>query len=240
MATAKQQDTKLFACGDTHGNWEALNEKTAALVARYPEAKIVLISVGDFGFWPEIEAYSLDKINIYKGQLSIYFCPGNHENWWALKEREQKATSDIIKVSKNIFYCSFGATKRFNGKTFLFCGGADSIDKNARTLGVDWFPEEIINERDMTYLPDKKVHVIISHTSPNSVNYLLSKYLPNRMVYNTDPSAKYLNFVYDKYIPSRWYFGHWHVSCQFRDRDTEFTCLDKIDGTGVSLTEIYL
>lgn len=235
--------SKVFIIGDIHGNWPLLNQKTKQLIEKYPDEKIDLISVGDFGYWPRFnnEDYSLKKIETYNNQLKIYFCPGNHEDWWALKELDDNIGSFIPKVHKNIYYCSFGATKTFNGKRFLFCGGAESVDKNYRTLGLDWFPEETINEKDMTYLPEnKKIHVIISHTSPNEVNYQLNRHLDKKIIYNNDPSAKYLNFIYSKYRPLKWYFGHWHISAQFHDRDTEFVCLNQIDSDKLNLIEFYI
>lgn len=230
--------SRVFICGDTHSNWDMLNKKTQEIFDRNPE-KVDLIVAGDFGYWPNIEEASLSKIQLYDKRLRIFFCPGNHENWWALKELEKDHFNEPIRVHTNIFYCPFGTTRNFNGRTFLFCGGADSIDKNSRMLGVDWFPEEIIRESDMEMLPDKRVQVIISHTCPSSVYYALSKYLPNPNLWSNDPSTKYLSIIFRQYQPKRWFFGHWHTYCSFRDFDTEFTCLDRIDSNRTSLVEYF-
>ena len=41
-----------------------------------------------------------------------------------------------------------------DGRIVLFMGGADSIDKKYRKIGFDWFPEELITQKDIYELPD--------------------------------------------------------------------------------------
>lgn len=219
MITHFIRNKKLFICGDTHGDWKALNEKTKQIINLSGDRHIDLVICGDFGYWPKFaeEMYKLSNVNTYDGQITIYFCPGNHEDWWSLKEIEDNYPKDrIIPIYDNINYCTFGSIKSFGNTTFLFCGGADSIDKNKRILGSDWFPEEIITASDMYRLPDEKsthIDVVISHTCPEIIVKRVQKFLSYTITEN-DPSREYLSIIFDMFRPKLWYFGHFHQHIQ--------------------------
>jgi len=103
-----------------------------------------------------------------------------------------------------------GSTYKLDdGRNILFMGGADSIDKQWRTPGFDWFPEEHITQRDMENLPDEKVDIFITHTCPNE---LLPEMIKHDYRKKDDPSNYYLSELWKIYKPDLWYFGHWHHS----------------------------
>ena len=96
-----------------------------------------------------------------------------------------------------------------DGRTVLFIGGADSIDKEWRTRGVSWFPQEVITAADVDALPDCNVDIVISHTCPAE---LLPTLLEEDSRKTNDPSNTALSYVLERYSPRLWYFGHWHAS----------------------------
>lgn len=216
--------------GDTHGNWSALNEFLHGLSfpwlsnGIYVDRSIlkeehIVIVCGDFGYWPKLDRFGLSKIKLPEN-VKVYFCPGNHEDWESLSLLPTGPSgTDIVEVRKGIYYCPFGSTLVIDGKTFLFCGGADSVDKHLRTPGYDWFAEEIITDADMDKLPNVEVDVVISHTCPS---FLLDKIgmedIPWIHEKYEDPSCKQLDIVFNKYRPEVWHFGHFHQDSSTDDR----------------------
>jgi predicted phosphohydrolase len=196
---------KILMLGDVHAHWTLLNDLIAK---KKPD---IILQCGDYGYWKNLQG----KLVKFNGQVirynlhgvdtkntKIYFCDGNHEDHWSLRKIRK------TEISPNIFYMKRGSTLQLpDGRTVLFIGGANSIDKNVRTTGLDWFPEEVISQRDVINLPDVNVDIVVSHTCPEEfLPYVMSNHYTN----DNDCSRKALSYVLEKYRPSLWYFGHWH------------------------------
>lgn len=188
--------------GDVHGDWKSL---TLVIDHYRPDA---VIQVGDFGYWPNCQTIWPPP----KFDAPIYFCDGNHEDHWSLASRKSN------EVAPNVFYQPRGSVKDILGKKFLFFGGASSIDKNRRTLGIDWFPEEVASISDLYNLEDTEgVKIVISHTAPSFLTVL-----PND---TNDPTRQILDEVFEKVNPKKWFFGHYHWAATFNERGCEFSLL---------------
>ena len=113
-------------------------------------------------------------------------------------------------------------------------GGANSIDKEYRTPGFDWFPEEEITQADLDNCPDEntKIDIVISHTVPNSIF--------NRMnlLRERESSTFALELIHKTYRPELWYFGHFHQYYEMYSDTTKFIGLDKINGITTSWKNI--
>jgi len=199
---------KTLIVGDVHGRFGDLN---TLINKQKPD---MIICCGDFGYWPGVKGLSFDDIK--PQDTKILWCDGNHENHWALKERE---SDEIV---PNVVYMPRGSTYTLDdGRTILFMGGADSIDKGMRTLGKDWFPEEVIRDRDLENLPDTKIDIVVSHTCP----YELTNSICKSDFKHVEPSNYALSNIWVKYHPELWYFGHWHFYKEHSERGTKFTTL---------------
>jgi len=186
--------SRIIITGDVHGNFKRLN---MLINKNKPE---LIICCGDFGYWPN-SGRDLTDIKL-QGAEKLLWCEGNHEDHWSLANRE---SDEIV---PGIIYMPRGSTYELpDGRTILFMGGADSIDKRARTLGRDWFPEEIITQKDMMNLPDIKVDIFITHTCPNELIDTLKLQYPEK---GHEPSNDALTELWKIYKPDLWYFGHWH------------------------------
>ncbi len=220
---------KIIVCGDTHGEWSYLN---TLINKRNPD---IILQCGDYGYWPSFE---VKDIGLYDTQYvrrttyklcgvknpntKIYWCDGNHQECSKVNKRKNN------EICPNIFYMKRGSTLTLpDGRVVLFMGGADSIDKQHRTPGHDWFPEEIISQKDIYDLPDVKVDIIISHTCPVEFN-ILSEFRAK----HGDPSRLALSSLLEKYSPSLWYYGHWHTFKQGNYKDTQWFCLNMSGYTG--------
>jgi len=213
---------KIIVCGDVHGCWGFLNE----LIKK--EDPNIILQCGDFGYWPSFDMkMAVDnpapyiratyKFNgIENDKTKIYWCDGNHEEFSKLNVIKNNETHP------NVFYMKRGATLTLpDGRVVLFMGGAESIDKHYRIQGLDWFPEELITQKDVYNLPDIKVDIIISHTCPTEFNIY-----DGLMLKCNDPSRKALSTLLEKYNPSLWYFAHWHIYAEGSYKDTKWFCLN--------------
>ena len=121
-----------------------------------------------------------------------------------------------------MYFCSRGSSLILpDGRRVLFAGGADSMDKNQRIIGHDWFAEENISERQFRRMSTHAfIDIIISHTCPDSFEVHGSEGKYN------DSNRVALDSLLGIYRPSLWYFGHWHKYQSGMSDNTCWTCLD--------------
>lgn len=231
----------IIVTGDIHGHWGPLNQ----LISK-KKPKIVLQG-GDLGWWPRFHGYPKfrtrrddygrwikpgDNYGIKTQGSELFFCPGNHEDWEELLLR----TSVPAHLYGDVYYMKRGATLTLpDGRVVLFMGGAISVDKNDRTPGMNWFPQELIPYAEFYKLQEaglKKVDIVISHTCPNEFNYEVDVQLRKRPDYALwsykfmDCSQQVLSAILEEYKPSLWYFGHFHVTAKGQHDNTKWFCLN--------------
>jgi len=202
----------IMVMGDVHGEWGALN----TLVNK--KRPNIILQCGDFGYWPRMEEPDYRQRHIRAGRLpkhpkmpegtTLYWCDGNHE------DHESLGLRDTDEFWPRVIYKPRGSTLELpDGRVVLFMGGAASYDKEYRTIGLDWFPEEMISYAEVDALdPNLRVDIVISHTCPEEFDV---KYCSFRMY---DGCRKALSHILKMYRPSLWYFGHWHQHRQLYDR----------------------
>lgn len=220
MGTRKNE---IIVCGDTHAEWGYLNK----LITRH--RPYIILQCGDWGWWPKFDnTYALSwngkkwhqrgVKNLHQdGRMTfVYWCPGNHEDWWDLVN-EQNKHEGPVEVQPGVFYMKRGEILRLpDGRNVLFMGGADSIDKELRTIGRDWFPDEIITQADIYNLPDPDettIDIVISHTCPREFHdeIMQRENSARTRAKFEDPSMMALSYILHTYQPSLWYFGHFHL-----------------------------
>lgn len=204
---------KILIIGDTHAKFNYLKN---IIDAQKPD---LTIQLGDFGFWPNDPTFKqLSSIKDY----NILFIDGNHEDHESLKKFENV---------DNLKYMKRGSVYQLNdGRKCLFMGGANSIDKDIRTPGFDWFPEETIKDKDIVLDNNLTIDIVFSHTCPESFLYDF-KNMPFK-IDEKDPSRKYLQIILEYYKPSLWYFGHFHTYQTGKYKSTKWTCLNQIGDNG--------
>jgi len=196
---------KILITGDIHNEFRKLNN---LISKKKPD---LVICCGDFGYWPRV-SWGTPVLNIKPQGSEILFCDGNHEDFWSLKNR----TSD--ELAPDVHYMPRGSTFTLqDGRTIMFMGGAESVDKYQRTVGVDWFPEETIQQKDLYNLPNIKVDIFITHTSPVELLHELKPYREKSI----EPSNWALSELWKIYKPNLWIFGHWHLYRELKLFDTK-------------------
>ena len=98
-------------------------------------------------------------------------------------------------------------------------GGAESTDKENRTIGINWWSQEVPSYADMDKALDSlenhdwKVDYIISHNCPERVGMRFITEHNAQGLYNTkinDPVSNFLQYVVEKAEFKHLYYGHWH------------------------------
>ena len=219
---------KVMFVGDVHGDWTALN---AFIAHHQPD---ILIQAGDFGYyWDHNQYKSQGKIK--PGKTKIYWVAGNHENHDILKKSGKFPYGSITEIEENIFFCAFGSTLTLpDRRKVLFCGGADSIDKQYRIIGKSWWRNETIQNDEFDYLAGHvdelgSIDIVVSHTCPTFFDLKINGWLEEKY---KDPSCEALNQIFKIFKPSLWFFGHFHMMDRGKYEQCEWFVLDCIDVKG--------
>ena len=180
----KTQNAKIFVCGDTHGR----SQDTKKLNSRnFPEQKEltkedVVIQLGDFG-WVWYYSFENNKEQEYwldwfaKKNYTLAIVLGNHENYDIIEKLPwiEKWGNQVQVLSRKvgeIYFLKRGAIYEINGRTILTIGGAYSIDKSFRALGVSWWSQEELSREEIDNClneieqSDKQFDYILTHTCP--------------------------------------------------------------------------
>lgn len=143
---------KILVVGDTHGHAGAIEQK--AQCAKYLDATHILI-VGDFGLWPGHDGVKfLDDVNSIAREYDthIFALPGNHENhdmWNKFLDMGLPTSSGFTYVRDRLLFSPKVHNWKWGNKRFYICGGAVSIDKQWRTEGHSWWPNETFSYNDL-------------------------------------------------------------------------------------------
>lgn len=207
------RNNRIAVCGDIHGNFGPLN----TFMNKHKDHLDIILQCGDFGYWPKEIFYYQHPLK--NGEIKIFWCDGNHED-----HEEIKRIDESGEVYPNVYYMKRGSVLVLpDGRKVLFIGGGLSIDKQYRTPGFDWFPEETITERDLINLPDDDIDIVISHTAPIEFNCI-----DRHLEWMYDRSRDALSYVLRKYRPKLWYFAHMHLYKEGVFEGCKWTCLGAI------------
>lgn len=171
---------KLIILSDVHGN--ILRCQDVAL--RHPNTPIIQLGDLGVGFVPREVIENLPP--------NFLFFPGNHDN------------RKIAVTMKNCL----GHYGHVYGNDFFFVSGADSKDKDMRTEGVNWWPdEELTYEQGQSCIDDwaqSKSQVIISHDLPQRI--VEAYYL----IYDKSRTRQILDTMIEIRKPKLVVYGHHH------------------------------
>jgi len=211
---------KVYATGDTHID---LDVKKLSF-KNWPESRKLtkndyLIVCGDFGLiWANNpspwEIYWMKWFN--ERPYTTLFVDGNHENFYRLFQLKiiEKFGGKVGQVSDSIFHLKRGEIYTIAEKKFFCFGGAESIDKESRLVGISWWKEEVPTHVEMDYglenleKHDNKVDFIISHTLPTCFKRVLG-YGDYKDKW-TDPTCKFLQHLYETIEFKNGFGGHFH------------------------------
>jgi len=209
---------RILFLGDIHGEIELLKEA----IKKAKENKCDrIIQVGDFGLFPYLYSQFIKDLNHIDNNIDIYWIDGNHENHEVIQSYKYSplptplSNMEIDYKGGNIFYIPRGYTEILNNQKILYIGGADSIDKNSRTPGMDWWHEEKLTNKDYIKCIEKEnIDIVISHDCPQ-----------NRVItHPNEGSREILTAIVEKLNPKILIHGHHHLnySCIYMNTGTIF------------------
>lgn len=169
----------------------------------YPDHEIIV--VGDFGMD--------EKSRNRKFPNNLKFFRGNHDH-------------PTYSIQHPNYLFDYGM---YEDDIFILAGG-DSIDKQYRKAGIDWWPDEQLNyttmQNALEYYKQKKPKILVCHEAPFRYHYQLRNAAVTAKPYLSqfgDPkgnsTAFLLDDMIDAHIPNHIIHGHWHVSLKMKDNE---------------------
>lgn len=205
-----EKNKPLIFLGDHHGAWNMLFD----IIKSKNIKDCYIISVGDLGIGFHRKEYQYKSCknldNLFKDRnINFYGIRGNHDDPFYFKG-ENRVCLDNFELIEDYSVFEYGS------KLIQFIGGAVSIDRTRRKIGVSyWENEGVVFNRDKC----QKVDILITHTAP-------SHCFPqqfNEMVYGWAREDAYLiedltderavmDEIFKLCSPSLHLYGHFHSS----------------------------
>lgn len=218
------EPAKILLAGDWHGAaaWGRHAIEHAAL-----HGCEVIVQLGDFGFWRKESPASAEYLNVLqkalaKHDIELYWVDGNHEDHGRLEPMQHWHEPWVtLNAYSRITYLPRGYRWEWWGKTWMAVGGAVSVDKDWRTEGVDWWPEEELTDADLAHaLRPGPVDIVIAHDAPKGVNIPGigpdTKQRPNEspwphhVLVQAEAHRAKMRQIWDAHHPTWWFHGHYH------------------------------
>ena len=197
----------ITVIGDVHGKYEDYHK-----IIRQTEKYPYTIQLGDFGFKYE----TLKNVDSTKHLI----LPGNHDNYSMCYRYPH-------------FLGDYGYSS-LNKVEFFYYRGAYSIDRQYRTIGIDWWENEQVSidqfMKARELYRQVKPNIVITHDCPETISLQMLR-LDQRQYQNMTGWA--LNELFNIHQPKLWIFGHYHQSRTMQYGDTKFVCLDELETYGI-------
>lgn len=160
---------RVLLVGDTHGNVAWLERVVYPAAARHDAD--VIFQIGDFGWWPRISTNDAFRSMARRSPVPLWWIDGNHEDHASLGRDvidAGRASSDgLVDLGGNLCFVPRGTRLDLDGVSVLACGGAHSIDRRTRTVGIDWFDEEHVTDAEVERCSGGgSADVFIGHDAP--------------------------------------------------------------------------
>ncbi len=220
--------TKVMWVGDTHANIDNMQRVLLHAVENRIDQ---IIQLGDFGWWPRWKTgqrfidFTTEEV-LRHGINPLIFIPGNHEDYQSLQGYYN--VMSLHKLTDGIYMAGRGYHCQVGQKRIAFVGGGVSVDKHIRTVGVDWFEEESISQRECynicNNLSRQGIDILACHDTVDFVQNIGNlKLLPNFQAVRQALTA-----IADVCRPDRIIHGHYHL--RYYLNDIRWGNLLRIDG----------
>lgn len=189
--------------GDLHGKYKRYHE-----IIREKDRHPYTIQVGDFGF----DYGTVFNVDDEKHKI----IGGNHDHY-----------GRIIHIPH--YLGDYGFTT-LNGISFFFYRGAYSIDRQYRTIGIDWWEEEQNNIE--TFMKARELYreikpdIFLAHDCPD---FMVPQYIGPYAKRYENITGWALGELYKIHQPKLFIHGHYHVSKTTQYGDTKFVCLNELE-----------
>ena len=193
----------ITVLADVHGKYKRMHE-----IIREKDRHEHIVQIGDLGF----DFSTLDNVDPDKFKI----VSGNHDNM-----------DKIINIPH--YLGDYGYTT-LNGISFYFYRGAYSIDRQYRTIGIDWWEEEQNNIE--TFMKARELYreikpdIFLAHDCPD---FMVPQYIGPYAKRYENITGWALGELYKIHQPKLFIHGHYHVSKTTQYGDTKFVCLNELE-----------
>lgn len=178
------------------------------------------IQVGDFGMGYRGEKFETKFLELMNEELAgkgqtLYAIRGNHDDPYYFQGNH---------IYSNVKLLPDYSVERIEDKTYLFIGGATSIDRKQNTLNVDYWSDEGFRADFEKIRTRTDINVVISHTAPQDaypqtmgrIVYEFAKFdstlLADLNMERTLVTAAYQEICRNNPGLIEWWYGHFHSS----------------------------
>jgi predicted phosphodiesterase len=196
-------NNSITLVGDIHGKYKRMHE-----IIREKNKHEYIVALGDVGFdFSTLNNVDPDKFKIVGG---------NHDNY-----------DKIINIPH--YLGDYGYTT-LNGISFYFYRGAYSIDRQYRTIGIDWWEDEQNNIE--TFMKARELYreikpdIFLAHACPD---FMVPEYIGPYAKRYENITGWALGELYKIHQPKLFIHGHYHVSKNTQYGDTKFVCLNELE-----------
>jgi|688.fasta_scaffold254229_3 predicted phosphodiesterase len=191
--------------GDCHQKYRRYHE-----IIRQKDRHEYTIQIGDFG----LSKYeTLDNVDHTKHII----IRGNHDN-------------TILAKNYPHFLDAYGYMTNFNGINFFWYSGAYSIDRQYRTIGIDYFEDEQLSidqfMKARELYREIKPDIVLTHDCPD---FMVPEYIGPYAKRYENITGWALGELYKIHQPKLFIHGHYHVSKTTQYGDTKFVCLNELE-----------
>ena len=206
---------RVALAGDWHGN-SAYARRTFAYAAE--RGAQGLIQLGDFGVWPNGEQFLKDVNRAARmHEMWFAFIDGNHDDHWRILRTPIDSTGVRI-IAGEILHIPRGFRWQWGPTRWVGLGGAVSLDRPFRTVGVSYWPEETITpEQRQRTIDGGPADVLLTHDVGACVTVPglppEDSWPPEEMA-AANAHRRVLDGIAEVVRPRHWFHGHMHVSHQ--------------------------
>lgn len=207
---------RVLIIGDVHGKIGGYFDLLDEFVERHKhtDEELYSLQLGDFGFKDTYRQRKrwFDRSERYDIEHHPFF-GGNHDEYPIPEWAESLGHFGEVPFIPNSFYVR----------------GAYSIDRDSRTVGRDWWPEEELDWEQSRkalegYIKAKPEHVF-SHDAPKEIP---ERMFPSKTNISSN-TRKLLSQMLSEHRPKTWTFGHWHKNKSVSIDGTTFRCLGELE-----------
>lgn len=170
----------------------------------------VILQLGDFGWWPRSGAYHQAFLaDLDRSPVPWVFCDGNHEDHETLRH----SATEPVELHPSVWHVPRGVDVTWSDRSFLFFGGAVSVDKHRRTPGLNWFANETASPpQQARALSAGKVDVVVAHDAPDGEIGLDLKpgIWPDDLTRASGAHRRFCLQLAEAVRPDLWLAGHYH------------------------------
>jgi predicted phosphodiesterase len=205
--------TKTRVIGDIHGHKYELSLILDSLPVDITE----VIQVGDLGIGFGQGDYWHESLDIMFSEVNGRFLRGNHDNPKQCKQMQNWISDGSVRNS------------------WMFVGGAWSIDKAWRTPGLDWWEDEELSMQELELIittydiirPDVLITHDVAANAAEQLFFSEGRPLHGNQKYKTR-TAQALQAMFEIHQPKINVFGHWHFDVDEVINGTRFICLNEL------------